>query len=114
MKPPKSSNTPSTLEEQVFTPSEPTNAMTFSFNSPNLSAVLPSPSSQHPTATVPSRVAVSDEMLTKRELAARLKKTPRCIEQWMGKRYLPYIKIGHTVLFRWKNVVEALERMTIR
>ena len=53
-------------------------------------------------------------MLTKRELAARLKKTPRCIEQWMHKGYLPYIKIGHTVLFRWKSVVEQLERMTIR
>ena len=40
-----------------------------------------------------------DELLTKHELAARLKKTPRCIEQWMRRRYLPYIKIAHTVRF---------------
>ena len=55
-----------------------------------------------------------DELLTKRELAARLKKSPRCIEQWMRRRYLPYIKIAHTVRFRWRDVLEALERLTIR
>lgn len=55
-----------------------------------------------------------EELLTKRELAARLKKSPRCIEQWMRRRYLPYIKIAHTVRFRWRDVLEALERLTIR
>ena len=55
-----------------------------------------------------------DELLTKQELAARLKKTPRCIEQWMRRGYLPYIKIAHTVRFKWHDVLEALERFTIR
>jgi hypothetical protein len=55
-----------------------------------------------------------EELLTKQELAARLKKTPRCIEQWMRRRYLPYIKIAHTVRFRWRDVLEALEQFTIR
>jgi hypothetical protein len=55
-----------------------------------------------------------DELLTKQELAARLKKTPRCIEQWMRRGYLPYIKIAHTVRFKWHEVLEALERYTIR
>jgi len=55
-----------------------------------------------------------DELLTKQELAARLKKTPRCIEQWMRRDYLPYIKIAHTVRFKWHDVLEALERFTIR
>ena len=57
---------------------------------------------------------VGEELLTKRELASRLKKSPRCIEQWMRRRYLPYIKIAHTVRFRWRDVLEALERLTIR
>lgn len=54
------------------------------------------------------------DLLTKRELAARLKKSPRCIEHWMRRRYLPYIKIGHTVRFRWGDILEALERLTVR
>ena len=61
--------------------------------------------------TVVSRTG--DELLTKQELAARLKKTPRCIERWMRRGYLPYIKIAHTVRFRWNDVLEALERFTI-
>src|SRR5687767_4317737 len=67
----------------------------------------PIPSQSTPTNT-------GEELLTKRELAVRLKKTPRCVEQWMRRRYLPYIKIGHTVLFKWRDVLEALERLTIR
>ena len=75
----------------------------------SLTTFVEPPKPTHPTPTNPA-----EELLTKRELAVRLKKTPRCIEQWMRRRYLPYIKIGHTVLFRWRDVLEALERMTIR
>ena len=42
-------------------------------------------------------LTAEDGFLTKRELSLRLKKTPRCIETWMKRRYLPYIKIGHSV-----------------
>ena len=85
---------------------------------PDRSAVRlePTPEPTHGGAPVTS-TAVShagEELLTKRELAARLKKSPRCIEQWMRRRYLPYIKIAHTVRFRWRDVLEALERLTIR
>jgi hypothetical protein len=55
-----------------------------------------------------------ERLLTKRELAARLRKTPRCIEMWAKRRYLPYIKIGHSVLFRWCDVLAALKRFEIR
>ena len=88
--------------------------MTFSFISSNVSDLRPAQSSQHLAPPLPSRSADTDELLTKRELAARLKKTPRRIEQWMRKRYLPYIKIGHTVLFRGRDVLEAFEQRTIR
>lgn len=53
------------------------------------------------------------EFLTKQELCQRLRKTPRCIENWMRRQYLPYIKIGHSVLFRWPDVRSALKRFQI-
>jgi len=53
------------------------------------------------------------ELLTKRELAVRLRKSPRCIEIWMRKRYLPYIKIGHSVFFRWSDVCKRLDQFRV-
>jgi hypothetical protein len=53
------------------------------------------------------------DLITKKELARRLHKTPRCIELWMRRRYLPYIKLGRSVLFNWPDVLKALERFRI-
>lgn len=64
-----------------------------------------------PTAAQPP--VTEDGFLTKRELSLRLKKTPRCIETWMKRRYLPYIKIGHSVFFRWADVLAALKRYQV-
>lgn len=55
-----------------------------------------------------------DCLLTKKELAKKLKKSVRSIENWMKLRYLPYIKIGHSVLFRWRDVVDALDDFHVR
>ncbi len=54
-----------------------------------------------------------EELLTKQELASKLKKTPRCIELWMRQRYLPYIKVGRSVYFRWKDVLISLDRFRV-
>jgi hypothetical protein len=59
-------------------------------------------------------VCDADCLLTKKELAQRLKKSVRSIENWMKLRYLPYIKIGHSVLFRWRDVVEALDHFHVK
>jgi hypothetical protein len=56
----------------------------------------------------------ADCLLTKKELAQRLKKSVRSIENWMKLRYLPYNKIGHSVLFRWRDVVEALDHFHVK
>jgi hypothetical protein len=61
----------------------------------------------------PPTTANDAELITKKELAARLHKTPRCIELWMRRRYLPYIKVGRSVLFHWPDVLKALERFRI-
>jgi len=50
-----------------------------------------------------------DEMLTKKELAAKLKVTVRTIENWQREGHLPFIKISSVVLFHWPEVVEHLK-----
>ena len=55
----------------------------------------------------------SGELLTKAQLAQRLHKSPRCVEIWMRQRYLPYVKIGHSVLFNWADVLAALKRFQV-
>lgn len=54
------------------------------------------------------------DFITKKELAARLRKSPRCIELWMRRRYLPYIKVRRSVLFSWPEVLKALERFRVK
>ncbi|HEU5070884.1 MAG TPA: helix-turn-helix domain-containing protein [Verrucomicrobiae bacterium] len=49
-----------------------------------------------------------DEMLTKKELAAKLKVTLRTIENWQRAGHLPFIKISSVVLFDWAEVRESL------
>jgi excisionase family DNA binding protein len=50
----------------------------------------------------------SDIMLTKKELAQRLKLTVRTIENWQHRGVLPYIKVGKVVLFHWPTVLDVL------
>jgi excisionase family DNA binding protein len=50
-------------------------------------------------ADLPARAG--DPVLTKKELAVRLRVTTRTIDGWMKEGYLPYIKIGRSVRFRW-------------
>ena len=51
----------------------------------------------------------SDVMLTKREVAERLKVTVRTVENWQQRGVLPYVKIGKVVLFHWPEVIEFLK-----
>ncbi len=74
--------------------------------------MLPLPASTVVTPAGPASPDPSD-LLTKQEVAARLRRTPRCIELWMRKRYLPYIKIGRSVYFRWNDVLTQLDRFRI-
>ena len=48
-------------------------------------------------------------MLTKADLAAKLKVTVRCIEHWQRDGHLPGVKIGSVVRFHWPEVVEHLK-----
>jgi excisionase family DNA binding protein len=50
-----------------------------------------------------------DEMLTKKELAARLKVGVRTIERWQHDGGLPSLKIFNVVLFHWPEVLAHLK-----
>ena len=49
-----------------------------------------------------------DELLTKHELATRLKVTVRCLENWMRDGRLPFLRIESVVLFFWPEVLAHL------
>ena len=50
-----------------------------------------------------------DVMLTKVELAAKLKVTVRTVENWQHDGFLPGVKIANVVRFHWPDVVEHLK-----
>ena len=50
------------------------------------------------------RTASDDEYLTKLEVAQRLRKQVRTIDNWMRKGFLPYYKVGRSVTFKWSDV----------
>ena len=61
------------------------------------------------TAALFRVAATADEMLTKQELAARLKVTKRTVENWQVNGLLPYFKVSCCVLFYWPDVIEHLK-----
>jgi excisionase family DNA binding protein len=57
-----------------------------------------------------ARPAVQREgYITKDEVARRLKKTGRTVENWQRRGFIPFVKVGASVLYRWEDVVAALE-----
>ena len=61
-------------------------------------------------ASAPTWVGDRDEFLGKVELAAKMKVAPRTIENWQRAGLLPYVKVAHTILFHWPEVVEYVTR----
>jgi excisionase family DNA binding protein len=55
----------------------------------------------------------TDDLLVKREVAAKLKRSVRTVDSWMRQGKLPYIKLGKTVLFRWPDVLEKLNAFRV-
>jgi excisionase family DNA binding protein len=49
------------------------------------------------------------ELLTKKELAARLKVATRTLENWQSRGILGCIRVGKVVRFHWPDVVRNLK-----
>jgi excisionase family DNA binding protein len=48
--------------------------------------------------------ATPDGFIGKPEVARRLNKTIRTVDNWMKRGLLPYYKIGRSVAFKWSDV----------
>lgn len=48
--------------------------------------------------------------ITKEEVARRLKKTIRTVENWQRRGFLPFIKAGRSVLFKWSDCEAHLQK----
>ncbi len=55
------------------------------------------------TENLESEIPV-EGFIAKPEVARRLNKTVRTVENWMTKGILPYYKLGRTVAFRWSEI----------
>jgi excisionase family DNA binding protein len=56
----------------------------------------------------------SDELLTKGELAPRIKLSIRSVDEWMRLGRIPYLKCGKAVRFRWSDVISHLEKYRVQ
>ncbi len=67
------------------------------------------------TNRVTRRTADSQDLLTKDELAKRLRLTRRGIECLVARRVIPVIRLSHRcVRFQWNSVQTALARLEVR
>ena len=53
---------------------------------------------------------VPEGYVTKAEVARRLKKTVRTVENWQQRGILPFMKCGRSVLFKWSDVEAHLQK----
>ena len=49
-------------------------------------------------------------LINKAELARRVGRKVRTVDHWMAKGLIPYLKIGHAVLFKWSDVEAHLQQ----
>ena len=54
-----------------------------------------------------------DDVLTKVELAGRLKISVRCLENWMARGWVIGIKRGHVRRFVWGDVLDQLRKENV-
>lgn len=55
----------------------------------------------------------SDGLLTKRELAIKLRVSVRTLDDWMRRGRIAYLKIGKTVRYRYGDVLEKLSTLRV-
>jgi hypothetical protein len=81
----------------------------FSTATPEVRALVSRILESCPDANGPSKPAQPRELLNKKEFAARAKVTVRCLENWMARGIVPFLKIKKVVLFDWDDAVEHLK-----
>lgn len=51
----------------------------------------------------------SESYINKVEVARRLNKRVRTIDNWMARGIIPYVKAGRSVLFKWSDVENHIQ-----
>jgi excisionase family DNA binding protein len=62
-----------------------------------------------PATAISQPPATADGFIGKTEVARRLNKTLRTVDNWMKRGLLPYYKIGRSVSFKWSDVETHLK-----
>ena len=52
----------------------------------------------------------AEQLMTKAELAKRLRRSTRTIEIWSNEGRIPKIKVAHAVYYSWPDVVSAMKQ----
>jgi len=63
---------------------------------------------------MPTETEVSEDLLTKQQIARRLAVSQRTIDYWRTSRTIPFIKVKGVIRFRWNDVLRALNHLTHR
>jgi excisionase family DNA binding protein len=61
-------------------------------------------SNQAPATATNQPPVTAEGFIGKTEVARRLNKTVRTVDNWMARGILPYYKLGRTVAFRWSDI----------
>ena len=66
---------------------------------------------QSAAAVLEQRIAQKtiEPLLSKRQVAEQLNVTARTVDNWMGRGYLPYYRIGRNIRFRMGDIQDCLE-----
>jgi predicted site-specific integrase-resolvase len=65
------------------------------------------------TASGTQHAEAPEGLLTKFEIAERLKIAPRTLEIWRQKGRIPFFKIGKSCRYRWNDVIEKLQSFRV-
>ena len=58
----------------------------------------------------PGRIVSGEVYITKEEVAKRLMKTARTVERWQRRGYIPFVKVGQAVLYKWADIEARLDQ----
>ena len=72
--------------------------------------VLHSQAPATPAAQAANAGPSQECLINKVELARRVGRKVRTVDHWMAKGLIPYLKIGHAVLFKWSDVEAHLQQ----
>jgi len=76
----------------------------------NIKNINPNPQTVTPKIGMSLPAGLPEEYITKDEVARRLKKTARTIENWQRKGFIPFMKVGTSVIYRWSDIEAHMHR----